>query len=327
MIWPSVADERAMALDALLPKKNAALPWRTNGFFLTIAFFFLTVLGAGVFAALFQGSIVVAVLCLIAAEVLIQKFRFFGTGIESALWAVALAIVIFKLPHSGTKEGILVVALAAAIVGLRMRNAFFGAVAAIVVIAYTAAKWNEPWPAIIASLSIAVLCVLALLIEWQRPSNEALFGFIAVVMPLSGYVAAVVTDEMKTQLMIAAVYAIFGVAVLALGIARRDRLTLITAASAIAIAFVEARNLLQASDEVKLIASGALLVVIGAAISRALRDKTRGFVVTPSQISGLDDAMQLAGTISAAHANPTQVEPHRESGGGNFGGAGASGNY
>ena len=39
------------------------------------------------------------------------------------------------------------------------------------------------------------------------------------------------------------------------------------------------------------------------------------------------EAMQIAGTIAMAHASPAHAEPQRESGGGNFGGAGASGTY
>lgn len=329
-IWPSVADERAIALASILPKSIAKpVPWKTSGILVGIAFLFLTILGAGMFAALFQGSFVIGIMCIIAAEVLIQRFRFFGTGIEAGLWVVALAVFIFQLPHTGSKEGILVAALAAAIVGLRMRSAFFGAIASILVIAYTADKWDAAWPSVIAALSIATLCVLALLIEWERPSNERLFAFIAVVMPLSGYIAAVVSNKATPELPIAGVYAIFGAAALALAIARRDRATLITAMSAIAIAIVEAREVINAPYEAKVIASGALLVIIGAAFSRAFRNKTSGFVVTPSTIAGLDEAIQLAGTISAAHSNPTQThtEPQRESGGGNFGGAGASGGY
>ena len=73
--------------------------------------------------------------------------------------------------------------------------------------------------------------------------------------------------------------------------------------------------------------AGALLVAIGAALSRALRDRTRGFVVTPSSVTKYDEAMQIIGTINIAHASPTHAEPQRESGGGSFGGAGASGDY
>ena len=146
-------------------------------------------------------------------------------------------------------------------------------------------------------------------------------------MPVAGYVAALILHDGKPDLSIAATFAIAGSAILVVGIMRRDRATMITAAIMIAIASIEARDLVHESYEVKRMFAGALLVAIAAAISRALRDAKRGFVITPSSMTKYDEAMQIAGTIAMAHASPAHAEPQRESGGGNFGGAGASGTY
>ena len=326
MIGPPVADERANALHALVPA-SAASTWKRHGVILGLVFFWLTLLGVSALSLLFPVHVFIAMLCIALAEFLIQKKHFFGTGIELALWSAALVHFILSLPSSGKVEAILVFALAAAIVGLRMRNAFAGALASILVVAYAAAKWHSAWPAIAIALVIAIACVLALMLEWRRPSSEQLFAFTAVVMPVAGYVAALILHDGKPDLSIAATFAIAGSAILVVGIMRRDRATMITAAIMIAIASIEARDLVHESYEVKQMFAGALLVAIAAAISRALRDAKRGFVITPSSMTKYDEAMQIAGTIAMAHASPAHAEPQRESGGGNFGGAGASGTY
>jgi len=116
---------------------------------------------------------------------------------------------------------------------------------------------------------------------------------------------------------------------MAIAIKRRDRATLISAAISLAIACVEVRDVIHATPQVRLMIAGALLVAIAAAVSRALRNKMTGFVTTPASMTRYDEAMQLAGAFSMAHAAPQHAtaEPQRESGGGNFGGAGASGDY
>ena len=63
------------------------------------------------------------------AEWLIRQRRFFGTGIESALWIGALFAIIFSLPSSGKPEALLVFAAACAMAGLRVRSAVFGTAA------------------------------------------------------------------------------------------------------------------------------------------------------------------------------------------------------
>ena len=75
-------------------------------------------------------------------------------------------------------------------------------------------------------------------------------------------------------------------------------------------------------------AAGLALVVIGAILSRALRGKTDGFVVTPTSVTRYDEAMQIAATVALApHHQAEPAAPQRESGGGGFGGAGASGEF
>ena len=111
------------------------------------------------------------------------------------------------------------------------------------------------------------------------------------------------------------------------GIRLRHRALLIAAWSEIVIAVVEMRDIINTTVEIKRIILGAAFIVVARVIARMLRDKTTGFVVTPSTLTRYDEVIQIAGTISLPHQHATAAEPQRESGGGNFGGAGASGNY
>src|ERR1051326_7362398 len=326
-LWPSVEDERAKALDARLGRKSTS-PWKSNGLILSIVFFILTLLGVLAFVFFFH-AVVGAVVCIAVAEVLIQKKKFFGTGIESALWASALGLIVSELPSTGKIEALLVVAFCAVIAGARMRNAFFGTVAACLVVAYAGAKWEDPWPAVVVALTIGFASIIALMREWKRSSNEELFAFIAVVMPLAAYASPLFRDETKPQLSLALVFAIFGALAMAIAITRRDRATMISAAISLAIAIVEARDLFYATLETRLMIAGALLIAVAAIVARVLRSKTTGFVATPSSMTRYNEAMQLGGAFSMAHATPQHAAAasERESGGGNFGGAGASGDY
>src|SRR5262249_15880999 len=161
--------------------------------------------------------------------VLIQRSKFFGTGIESALWVGAVGSIILSLPHSGKVEAILVVALGAAICGARMRNAIFGGIAAILVVVYAAAKWDRVEPPIIVAIEIGGIGGIALAHEWKRLSTEQLFTVLAVVLPAIGYIASLFEKFEKMRAPIAILYAVAGVLTLIGGIRLRDRALLIAA--------------------------------------------------------------------------------------------------
>ena len=119
-LWPSVADERAIALHARLGKGNPP-QWKSHGPLLATVFFFLTLLAIGAFSALFfSAHLVIAAICIVVAELLIQRSHFFGTGIESGLWVGAIASILFSLPRSGSVEAILVIALGAVVAKKKM---------------------------------------------------------------------------------------------------------------------------------------------------------------------------------------------------------------
>ncbi len=344
----SITSEQLQAID-----EACASPWKHSGMIIGALFFVLTLIGI---AALFwlcdlmdvPKGFTTMVISIAAAELLIYALHFWSTGIESALWIGGLFAFIFGLPSEGKPEALLVFALAAALSGARVRNALFGALAAILVVAYAAVKTHEWWPPVVVALTIAIAAALALRREWRRPSNELLFAAMAVVMPLAGYIAAesqkpylgpgvIIYREpysgpdaavpILVDVQLAIIFAVAAVLFFALAIPRRDRATLIAAALSVGISAYEVRTLLHWSVEVQLIAAGVLLVAIAWVLSRLLRGRTRGFVVTPTALTRYDEAIQIAGAISVGPPAHTPATPQRESGGGSFGGAGASGDF
>lgn len=330
---PSVADERADALHRIV-KTAPASPWKSHGLILRIVFFAFTVFAVTAFVGLMHllglpQHFLGAVICIATAETLIYRLRFFGTGIEAALFSAGLVNLILMLPSSGKVEAVLVFALAAAIVGARMRSAIFGTLAAILVIVYFGAKFHVThWPAILAAYAISIAAALARTREWERPSTEELFGLMAVSAPVAGYFASAIQSDFGASLAFGVAFSVLAVMLMTIGLTRRDRVVMIAGAVATILAAIELRDLFTTPVEVKLMIGGAAVLAIAVALTRLLRDRTRGFVLTPAEPSQLEDAVQMMGTIAAAHPGSASPQPpQREAGGGGFGGAGASGDF
>ena len=339
---PSIAEERAAGVHRIVPSQPES-PWKHNGLLLRIVF---TVLAAIAVAAAFgffsllmlPKGILTAVLAIGAAEWMIAEHRFFRTGLESSLWLCGTFAFIFGLPSRGKVEAILVFAAAAALSGWRMRNEFFGALAAILVVVYVAAKW-EHTPILTISIAalIAIASALALGRLWQRPSTDRLFAGLALAMPIAGYLATLfIRDSGPANLRIAAILGITAAILLAAGIVWRDRVLLIAASLSIACAAIELRQLFDYPVEGKLIGAGIAVIAIAVTLERALRRRTRGLVVTVVATNPYDEAMQIGGILTVAphgsapaghaHTGPVLTDsasPTDKS----FGGAGAGGDY
>jgi hypothetical protein len=354
MPQPGVRDERADALrsrarswerDKLIssPQRQAIeaksqTEWRRVGPILRVVFFVLTlnVLGAIFgFALLLRlpRGVIILIVAITAAEVLIRGVKFFGTGIESALWIGGLCGFIFGLPSQGKVEALLVFAAAAAIAGWRVLNPLFGGIALVLVAVYLAVK-TESWE--VSLLFCAGMTIIALLVlgrRLERESSETLFWVTLLVMPITGYVAAFVTwilhrGHTTTNVPLAVSMLALAAILLASGVMRRARVELVAGFICLVLAAVELQLMFVYAAETKLIAAGLALVVIGAILSRVLRGKTQGFVVTPTSVTRYDEAMQIAATVALApHHQAEAAAPQRESGGGGFGGAGASGEF
>jgi hypothetical protein len=320
----NVQHERNLHLRARLKDAQVAahleVPWRTNGIVAQCFFFVLACIAIGAFYALFDNGVFVGVAAIVLAEVLIAR-KWFFTGVEAALWICGVFALISALPRSGTPESMLVLAAASGIAGARVRNPIFGALSAIFVMVYFEKRLDA---GVLCALAIALGSCIALLRTWRRPSTEALWIALALVMPIAGRFMA---DE-KWRAVTIALYAIYGGIALLLAITRRHHALFLTAMAALAIAITDVVERLQAPAEAKFGVAGLALLAIAFTISRALRDRTRGFVLTPQELTPVDDAMELGATVALQPnvASPAP-QPQPATGGGSFGGAGASGDY
>lgn len=302
-IWPTPEEERSGA-------------WKRMSLLAEIVFFVLTSVAIAA-ARVFLPGWFVMIACIAAAEFLMRAYHFWRTGVESALWIGGLLAFIFSLPSSGKPEALLVLAAAAAIAGWRVRNAFFGTVAACLVVAYLAVRH---WPAMMFAFGAALLALFALTRAWRRPSTELLFQMLVIAMPIAGYVA-IIRNTSETWMLFLPLAVVFAAA----GIRARLRVPLIAAAICIVIAIVDAH--LPLSLEAQLIAGGAIALAVAALIARVLRNRSRGFVLDVPQQSELESLLTaaVAPAILPGHAAPagSSMSPQ----GGEFGGAGSSGHF
>ena len=327
MNGPTVAEERLMELRAR-GIATPPVPWRSNGPLLSLVFFFLTCAATAASWAFIEmildaeklTSWVVAIVAIALAEALIRGSRFFGTGVESALWLAGLFCAIFGLPGQGSTEVLLVFALASVIAGVRVRNPFFGALAATFVISYLDAK-NLNAVAAGVAIASAAASLAALGREWQRPSTEMLWRALVVIPPI---VAAMATMNALPWWW-AAVYALFAAVSLVAGMRLRRHTAFIAAAVnvVIAVSTLAYHKLLPFEEEWQLMIGGAALLALSAIVARGLRDRTTGVVVTQDALTTFDDELQMLGTIAAQ----PHVEVADADRGGRFGGAGATGDY
>lgn len=300
--------------------------WRSHGVILQAVFFVLTLVAMSTAYGLLHlfslpGRGIVAGIAFIAvAELLIRGQRWFGTGVEAALWIGGLIGFISELPSSGKPEALLVVAAAFGLAGVRVRNPLFGAVAAILVMIYTETKWDV---GVVTALVMATLAAVALLREWRRSSTEWLFILMVMTLPLAG----VFTADAKWRTMTIGLYAAYGALTFALGLLKRHHALLLTGVSGLVIAAVDAAERLAAPLETKLAAGGAFLFVTAFVVQRTLRERTAGIVVTPASLTRVDEALAIAGALSAPTGTRPESSEARAQGEGGFGGAGATGEF
>jgi hypothetical protein len=313
--WPIAEDERRAI------EQRLETGWRSNGVIVSIVFFVLTLVAV---AALFflcellklPKGWITAGISIGVAEVLIGRFRFFGTGVESALWFGGLFAWIFGLPSEGKPEALLLFAAACAISGYRVRNPFIGSAGAIFVIAYLGAKhWYLA--ALVAGIVVAAFALFELMRVWQRPSTEILFILLLIVAPITGAASSIE----HTSLLWAFAYVALAAAAFTFGVRGRHRGALYGGAVSTVIAVVVVRELFNFAPEWKCIAAGALLFGISVMISRALRTKRDGFVMAPMK-TRYEEALVLLAPQSKMETAPQPV-----GGGGTFGGAGATGSF
>lgn len=330
----TVAEERARLLRDRLEveglrdrAETIRVDWRSYGVVLRVVLFVLACIGLAAFyffldlMQMLRPGIVTGAAAIALAELLIHRLRWLGTGIEEALWIGGMFALVSELPRSGEPESLLVLATAAAIAGLRVRNPLFGALAAAFVVQYFELRFDR---GVVVALTIATVAVLALLRTWSRPSTEWLWIALAVAMPVVGRFEADPTWRDVTIIL----YGGYAALMLTLAVRKRHHAFFAGGGIALAIAATDFAQKIEAPLEAKLAAAGATLLAASWFISRALRERSRGFVLTPVKLTTDDDALDIATTlVSSGAASSEHAEPTEKPGGGRFGGAGATGDY
>lgn len=354
---PTVDEERLIALgarvDALVrdgqvpheagkPVMDACrTPWRSERPRLEVAFFFLTVIGLGAFVGLVEimdlpRGWITLVCALGVAEWLILDRKFFGTGIESALWIGALVTFITSLPSEGKPEALLVFAAAAAVTSWRVSSAVFGTIGMLLVVAYGAVKDDDGRFVLAAALFVAAVAAGLLLLERRRPWIDSLLGgFVLTVIP-AGYIASKFSMRgFRTSPFTVVLFAVVAMTLAGAGLWRRSHALLLASFVSILIALTEFQDLVEWSAEGKLLVGGALLFGSALAISRGLRGREHGFVSREERLGDFDElgsaALGAAAALRmqdlAASSDGNAGVPDRAAGDGKFGGAGATGEF
>jgi hypothetical protein len=315
-----------------------------------LAFFLVTLAAALAFnsfvALLFSsttGMVIVAVLALMTAEWLIEAKRFFRMGPEEALWIVGIEALVFRIlalfAGGEPQKATVLIGAGFLVAGIRLLNPFFVDLAAVCFCWYAKAlahSWNA---AACAAFAIAAAAMALLLREWRRPSHEAILEWLAVTMPIVGYVALtadrVVTTVRpsgywKASPIMAFAFALIAVGSFLLGIRVRLRAALLVSMFSLGVVLFECRDLVTAPIEWKLIAVGGALLAASIVAERLLRDRDRGITSkkldrsTEMRLLEAVGGLALAGTAPAsAVAGDSSLTP----GGGSFGGGGASSNF
>lgn len=303
-----------------------ATGWRSYGLLPQIVFFAMAavaILAAYALLSLLEvpaRGVIIAVICLVTAEYLIRRRRWWRTGVEAALWIGATFALVSALPRNATPESLLVLAAASAIPAARLRNPLFAAIAAMFVVVWSESRFDA---GVVVALLIASVAVAALTRTWRRPSTEWSWIALAVLVPVAGLSAA----DPEWRLVTIALYLFFGAGSLVLAIRVRHHALFAAAAIGLTVAVVESVRAANVPLEVALGAGGAALMLIGWGSARALRGRTRGIVATPAKLTPYDDDLHVAGSVATCGSTGEQPDDARPQGDGRFGGAGATGEF
>ena len=179
---------------------------------------------------------------------------------------------------------------------------------------------------LITSITVMIFALSGLSREQDRPSVQRLMEVLLIAAPI---MPAIWKSGMNIAIF-AAIYILLTFAFFSSAMVMRQHAPAIGAAVSAVVAFIAVQKLIDVQLEWQLMTAGALLLIASGAISRRLRGNTRGLVTTPSTVTPFDEELQLAATVALApkiEPSSTSHEPERGEGGGDFGGAGATGKF
>lgn len=327
--------------------------WRNARLVTRCAFFVLGTVAASMTASIFgmlhiePPYLIPGVLLVAAAEWLIVQRRLAFAGVEEALELAGLSLIaIWVFSHVDPSQetlGSLLVVIAFGIAGLRLLNPLFttAAAAALSVALLLALERPEANNQVWAGLFCYALAWLALglgAMRFKRPSYDRMLCWLVIAMPPAGYLWLASAQGFEAidylhnhsfrVLLAALMPLVLGLAALATGLRRRSHGPLVAFMGCIACVAFELRRLTGLSFEARLMVWGSALLTGALIIERLLRKPRAG--ITSRK---LGDGQETLGLLELAGAGAIAAQGHSESargvrtGGGGFGGGGASGEY
>ena len=271
-------------------------------------------------------KILTAIFCIAVAELLILRFALFRAGPDEALYPAAFLLLISALPGPPRDEGILLIAGAFLISGLRLRNSLYmaGSVAATLIYLAVASDGREI--AALLSLALAFAAVALLNREWDHPAWPRLAGWCILLLPLLAWLLMTV-DLTTSRPWVMIATGLVALLMLVSGVAIRRHPPLISGMILGALAIGEAGTRLTLPVYLRLMILGALLGAIVLLAQRMLGGRTTG--VTAKPVAGMDLTLAeaaVAVAVAGTGARPS-AEPQPQGGGGRYGGGGASGEF
>jgi hypothetical protein len=353
-------------LDATLPDTALVTRtggWRSTGLLARVALFVLGMVAAILLFGIlgFGDSInllVAGIIAALTAEWLTVKKRLHASGIEEGLsvagflLAGAWVTTLFE-PWSdfagGTPHTLVLIAAAAA-AGLRRLNPLVTTCAVVALVGWVGST------TVARALDLALgrgvtafafgcaLAALALVLgarEFRRPSHDRMFDWLVATLPVAAYAQHATWDfeagglvevgAISGRLVTSALLLALGAALLVAGLRRRRHAPLLGFMGCVACLALELRVAASLETETWLILCGLTALVTGVALERYLRQPRNG--LTSAALTRRDDPLDLLQTAGAAllvERTSRDVSPPESkftSGGGRFGGGGASGSY
>ncbi len=315
--------------------------WNAPSFIARCAFFVLGVVAGGLTAAVFEfiyrpaAELAAGVTLLAAAEWLILRKHLFHAGFEEALWTGGLLAISLHFA-TGNLGWSVAVALAFALAGIRLLNPFLltlAFVAGSVAIDFAGGHQlaGEPKVAIPAGIFCYAVGGIALFLgsmQFRRPSHDKMLGWLAVIMPLCGFVWLATQHRTGIRVGTGVASAVFAATALMAGLRRRAHGPLLACMVAMGCVAYQLRVLTDLPLELKLLLWGSAALILALGLDRYLR-RPRGGITSlqVSESTGALDLLQLAGASALSPSADAQTVSPLKGAGGNFSGGGAGGSY
>jgi hypothetical protein len=332
--------------------------WRVTGPLARIALFVLGVLAAGLAWGLLSGAaglglLVSGIAVLGAAEWLIRARRLHASGVEEALVAAGLVMIVLWLVDTAASEASAVplLALALLLAGLRLLNPLLTWLAAFTFVVWFSREAPglrvDAWlgfgtAAVAGACLVAVAALAAGAREFRRPSHDRMLDWLVAALPAATYAYGggwrlALRPELldpawagASRGVVPMLLGIYAAIALVVGVRRRAHAPLLGFLGGTACLLLELHPYTGLPAELWLIVCGAAALAAGLVLDRRLREPRDG--VTSARLNDREgplDLLQHAGASVLAQRDAPAARPDEgfAPGGGRYGGGGAGGSW